>query len=108
VQIPSTSLIYLYIPIDPPPGIPDPSVYPAEAALITDDGTEPLDGDYHEAEWISLPLPSGEPGPPEVALLVGGAVTFTTGDYMAFARITAGAERPVLKSGRVRIGVAGN
>jgi hypothetical protein len=101
VQIPSTSTIWMYIPIDPPDTVPDVTIYPGEAALIPDDGTEPADGDYHDAEWING----------ELALLVGpgpaGAV-YPTGDYMAFARITAGAEIPVLKSGRVRIGVAGN
>jgi hypothetical protein len=99
VQIPATSREYLYIPISPPDAVADVTVYPAEAALIADDGTEPLDGDYHDAEWIGG----------EIALLVGpgGTGTYLPGEYMAFARITAGDEKPVIKSGRVRIGDTG-
>jgi hypothetical protein len=98
VQIPVTSREYMYIPVSPPPAVPDVTVYPCEAALVADDGSEPADGDYHAASWIGG----------EVALLVGpGAVTYLPGDYMAFARLTAGLEQPVMKSGRVRIGEAG-
>jgi hypothetical protein len=101
VQIPLTSTIYLYIPVDPPDTIGDPTIYPGEAALVVDDGTEPADVDYHPADWIGG----------ELALLVGGGpggVAYLPGDYMAFGRVTAGAEIAVMKSGRVRIGVAGD
>lgn len=94
----ASSRTYVYIPIDPPPGAGDITQYPCEAALITDDGTEPGDGDYHPASWI------GE----EVALLIGpggGGVVYPDGNYMAFARITAGLERPALIAGRVRVGM---
>jgi hypothetical protein len=96
VQIPVTSKIYLYIPVDPPDNVPDPTVYPPEIALIADDGTEPKDTDYHAASWIGG----------EMALLVGpgGGTVFAEGDYFAFGRLTAGQEKPVMPSGRVRIG----
>lgn len=99
MRVPATSREYIYIPIDPPDGIPDVTVYVPEAALIPDDGTEPLESDWQSATWISG----------EVALLIGPGTPleddYKPGDYMAFARITAGAERVVLPSGRVRIGM---
>jgi hypothetical protein len=97
VQIPVTSRIYVYVPIDPPPGIPDVTVYPPEVALVTDDGQEPADGDYHPAAWIDG----------EMALLVGpnGGVVYPAGDYFCYGRLTAGQEQPVMPSGRVRIGL---
>jgi hypothetical protein len=96
VQIPVTSKVYLYIGVDPPDGVADVTAYPPEVALIADDGTEPADGDYHPASWIGG----------EMALLVGpgGGTVFPEGDYMAFGRLTAGQEKPVMPSGRVRIG----
>jgi hypothetical protein len=99
VQIPASSRQYVYIGVNPPPGIPDVTVYPAEVALVPDNGAEPLDGDYHAASWIRG----------EAALLVGpgGGTVYAPGDYMLFGRITAGAERPVMRSGRVRIGGSG-
>jgi hypothetical protein len=92
----ATSKTYLYIPIDPPASAGDLTQYMPEAALIADDGTEPGEGDWKPAEWIGG----------ELALLVGpgGSVTYPVGEYFAFARVTAGTERPVMPSGRVRIG----
>lgn len=97
MQIPASSKVNVFIPIDPPAYAGDVTQYQGEAALITDlTGTEPLDADYHPADWIGG----------ELALLVGpgGGVVYPPGEYMAWARITAGDERPVLPSGRVRIG----
>jgi hypothetical protein len=99
MRILATSRTYMYIPIDPPADVGDVTQYPPEAALIADDGTEPLDVDYQAASWISG----------KIALLIGpggnGAVQYIAGDYFAFARITAGIEQVVLPSGRVRIGL---
>jgi hypothetical protein len=96
VQILATTKENLLIGIDAPASAGDVTQYVCEAALIHDDGSEPADADYHPATWIGA----------EVALLVGpgGGVEYAAGDYMAFARITAGAERPVMRSGRVRVG----
>jgi hypothetical protein len=96
VQILATTKENLFIPVDPPDSAGDVTQYVCEAALIHDDGTEPAEEDYHPATWIGG----------EVALLVGpgGGIEYPAGDYMAFARITAGAERPVMRSGRVRVG----
>ncbi len=99
MRVLATSRSYIYIPIDPPDDIPDVTVYVPEAALIPDDGTEPLDGDWHPATWING----------KAALLIGPGSPldgeYKPGDYYAFARITAGAEMVVLPSGRVRIGM---
>ena len=92
-----TSLGYCYIPVDAPPGI-DPTLYPCDIAIIDDDGTEPEEADWYEAIWLDG----------EAALLLGpgSAADFPDGEYMAFVRVSAGIERPVLPSGRVRIGLA--
>lgn len=99
MRILATSRVYVRIPIDPPEGVPDVTVYTPEAALIADDGTEPIEEDWQSATWIKG----------EAALLIGPGTpleaVYKPGDYMAFARITAGAERVVLPSGRVRIGM---
>jgi hypothetical protein len=96
VQIPVTSKINVLIAIDPPPGV-DPTVYVPQACLIPDDGTEPAEADWKPATWING----------EVALLVGpgGGIIYPQGSYMAFARLDAGTEKPVMRSGRVRIGL---
>lgn len=96
-----TSLTYMYIPVDPPAAIAEAGTltsYECEAALIADDGSEPQEDDWYEAAWIGG----------EVALLIGpgSAADFPSGVYFAFARISAGTEKPVLPSGRVRIGLA--
>jgi hypothetical protein len=97
MHILATSKTYMYIPVSPPATVPDVTVYSPEAALIADNGTEPGDTDFHPASWIGG----------EVALLIGpgGGTVYPAGEYMAFARITAGSEKPVLPSGRVRIGL---
>ena len=97
MYVPATSRINVFIPIDPPPWIPDPTIYVPEACLIPDDGAEPKEDDWLPASWING----------EVALLVGpgGTVTYPPGEYFAFARLTAGMEVPVMPSGRVRIGL---
>lgn len=95
-----SSRTYMRIGIDPPDDLDGPLTgYPCEAALIADDGTEPQESDWHTAEWIGG----------KVSLMIGpgGALDPGEGDWMAFARITAGQEQPVLKSGRVTIGLGG-
>lgn len=93
-----TSLVYMYIGIDAPDDAGDVTIYPCEAALIADDGTEPEESDWYDATWLKG----------KVALLIGPGVAadFPDGEYYAFVRITAGQEQPVLPSGRVRIGLA--
>lgn len=99
MRILASSREYVRIPIDPPEDVPDVTVYVPEAALIPDDGTEPIEEDWQPATWISG----------EACLLIGPATgpatEYKPGDYFAFARITAGAEQVVLPSGRVRIGM---
>jgi hypothetical protein len=97
VRILASSKEYLRIPIDPPDGVTDVTAYIPEACLVPDDGKEPGDDDWQPATWIGG----------ECALLIGpgGGIEYLPGDYMAFAAISAGAERIVMPSGRVRIGM---
>jgi len=97
----ATSLAYLFIPLYGPKGT-DLTAFAVDIALITDAGAEPSGGDWHAATWLS---PDGIK-PKEAALLVGptAGVVYPSGEFMAFARLTAGAEKPVLPAGRVRIG----
>jgi hypothetical protein len=96
VQMLATSKAYIYIGLDGPDAAGDLTQYPPKAALIDDDGTEPLPDDWKAAAWIDG----------EVALLVGPGSpnVYAVGEYMAFAMLTAGQEIPVMKSGRVTIG----
>ena len=100
MQILGTSREYVLIGVDAPARAGDITGYPVQAALVPDDGREPAEGDWQPAIWIGG----------EAALLVGpdGDVDYPPGEYMAFARVTAGAERPVMKSGRVRVGNTGS
>jgi hypothetical protein len=97
VLILGTSREYIRIPVTAPAGV-DVTLLAAEIALVADPGTEPVDADYHAATWIAG----------EACLLAGagGAVDYPDGEYMAYLRLTAGAERPVLRAGRVRVGDA--
>ncbi len=96
----ASSLAYLFVPLYGPKGT-DLTQYAVDLALITDAGAEPSSGDWHAATWLS---PDGIK-PKEAALLIGPtAQVYASGEYMCYARITAGAEKPVLPSGRVRIG----
>jgi len=90
-----TSREYIRIPVTGPAGT-DVTALAAEIALVADPGIEPADVDYHAATWISG----------EACLLIGPAapVDYPDGEYMAYVRLTAGAERPVLRAGRVRVG----
>jgi hypothetical protein len=101
----AASLAYIFVPWTSPVGV-DPTQFTVDIALCPDDGREPASGDFHAAVWMS---PGGTAAPKEAALLVGpgGAAVYAAGEYMAFARITAGAERPVFPAGRVRIGNTG-
>jgi hypothetical protein len=98
----ATSRVLVQFPISGPVSAGNLTQYPVEVALIADNGAEPADGDYHAGSWIDG----------EAALLVGPAgggfpagVIYPAGDYMAFGRVTAGVERPVVKSGRWKIGM---
>jgi hypothetical protein len=103
-MIPVTSTEYLFVPVFGPQGT-DPTQYTAQVALVAE-GREPGDGDWHAATWLA-PAPAQDP---QAALLVGpgtGAVAYPQGEYVAWAKLAAGSEAPVMKSGRVRIGDAG-
>jgi hypothetical protein len=98
----ASSLAYVFIPVTAPPGV-DPTVFAVKIALVTDNGMEPGTGDWYPATWLA-PRPGAAP---EAALLVGpGQASFPPGEYMAYVTLAAGAEAPVIQSGRVRIGDA--
>jgi len=91
----ATSRPYVFISVDGPGDV---TTTLPEIAIITDtsDGTEPGDSDWHAASWING----------EAALLIGPGTpcVYAAGQYMAYVRITAGSERVVLPSGRIRVG----
>jgi hypothetical protein len=98
VLVLGTSRELMLIPVTGPAGV-DLTAYVVEIALVADPGGEPSDGDYHPATWIAAGMAS---------LMVGsgGGIAYSPGEYMAYVRVTAGAERPVQMSGRVRVGDA--
>jgi hypothetical protein len=108
MYVPATSRIRMFVPISIPRGMTDWVTLPGSIALVHDDdertaeGTEPGDADWHAAVWIGRSLTLIISGPGR-----GGTAEYDPGDYMAWAVIDAGAERPVLRSGRVRIGGPG-
>src|SRR5260221_4146022 len=97
----ASSLAYLFVPLYGPKGT-DMTAFPGDLALSADAGAEPRGTDWHAPTWLS---PDGIK-PKEAALLIGpgGGTVYPSGEFMAFARLTAGAEKPVLPAGRVRIG----
>lgn len=100
MQIPATSREFVSIPLDGPASAGDLTTLPPQVAIVPDKGEEPIETDWNAAAWIGG----------EVAILVGpgpGGLVFAEGDYMIFVRLTAGAERPVMKAGRLRIGQVG-
>lgn len=94
MELLATSREYIQIPLEGP--YPDLTIYPSAIALMPDNGTEPADGDWVSAQW----LPNND-GVPEPTVLQNH---WPPGLYMAFVTVTAEAEKPVKRSGRVRIG----
>lgn len=101
--IPQSSLVRMFVPVHGPAGV-DLTAFPVELALVPE-GAEPTDGDYHAASWV---VPEAGDAP-EPSLVIGSptGVPYLASNYMAWARLTAADERPVLKAGRVRIGDVG-
>ncbi len=95
MQLAGTTKEYVCIPVKGPAGV-DVTQYAAQIALMPDTGAEPGAGDWHAAAWLNG----------EAVLLVGpgGGTVYPPGEYMAWAQLTAGAEVPVMVSGRVRVG----
>lgn len=92
MHINATSTEYLYIPVHGPDGV-DLTVYAVEIALVAEDAGEPSAGDWKAATWEN-----GD------ARLLVSAGDYADGLYMAWVKITAGVETPVLRSGRVQVG----
>ena len=107
MYVPVTSRIRMFVQIQVPRYMTQPEwqALPGELALIKDvEGEEPADGDYHPALWIGKALSMVVAGPDDDSPV---SVKYPPGDFMAWARIHAGDERPVLRSGRVRVGGPG-
>jgi hypothetical protein len=104
VYVPASSRIRVFIQIQVPRYMTQPEwqALPGEIAMIKDvEGEEPAETDWQPAMWIgkALSMVIGEGGT--------SSVPYPPGDFMAWARIHAGEEVPVLRSGRVRVGGPG-
>jgi hypothetical protein len=84
--------LYVFVPIDGPPGW-SPAQVQAEMALVAPDVT-PGVADWHAAVWQAE----------EARWLLTNAAYPVDGDYLLKVRLTAGSEQVVLTSGRVRLG----
>ncbi|MEV4179931.1 hypothetical protein AB0J28_00610 [Streptosporangium canum] len=74
---------------------------PVQIAIIvrTADEDEPVDADYHDAEWDD-----GNPGWATLHIGAGSPVELAEGEYVIWTRLTAGTRRPVRRSGLLTIG----
>ncbi len=98
MQIPATSTEYVYIPVTGPPGV-DPTASAVDVAFVGEQAGEPLSTDWKAATWATDPS-SGKPA----ARLLVTAGDYPAGSYMAYVRLHASPELPVMESGRVRVG----
>lgn len=108
MYLPVTSRAQVLIPLTGPPGV-DLTQYAAEIAMVADTGTEPLDADYHAATWVDRAGNAATGNTPRpvfasITVGVGSSNPYPAGQYMAYARLTVGGSKPVLPSGRVRVG----
>lgn len=91
--LPLGSTEYVFVPVSAPAGL-DVTTLTAEIALVAE-GSEPAGGDWNAAEWAAG----------QAAMLYGpGESTYTAGHYMAWLRITSGAQKITTVAGRVRVG----
>jgi hypothetical protein len=104
MQIPVSTKETILCPISGPPGL-DLTPYVPMVALIADDGSEPVDADYHAGVWVTANLPANITAPcPGLTVGPGSAYVYGAGFYMAWVRVDTGTQRPVCVSGRVRVG----
>jgi len=99
MQLNATSTEYLFCPVRGPAGV-DLTAFPVAIALVGEQAGEPASGDYQTAAWAGSPAP----GITEARLLVT-AGSLAVGAYMAWVKVTATPEVPVIKAGRVTVGV---
>lgn len=93
--LPLTSREYVLIPVSAPASVPDITALDADIAIVPEGQGEPGEADWHAATWLNG----------EAALLVGpDAQVYAAGEYMAWVRITAAPEQPVMVAGRLRVG----
>jgi hypothetical protein len=96
VHVVTGSKEYLQFPVYGPAGV-DLTAFPVEVAIVTEAHGEP---DVADPAWTAAAWTAGL----VTFLILPGALP--AGDYVVYARVTAGAEKPVLESGRLRIGPA--
>ncbi|NUW45554.1 hypothetical protein [Nonomuraea rhodomycinica] len=89
--MPATSTEELHVPY-----LQDLTSFPVEIAIVPVADGEPGDDDYHPATWEGA----------EAVLLIGAGtpVALAPGAYVVWTRLTAGAERPVRRSGILTVG----
>jgi hypothetical protein len=97
VKLLATTREYVQVPFTGPPGVPDLTVFPVEMAIVPEGSGEPASAGpaWKPAVWLN--------GQASLLLSEGD---YPAGDYVVYARITAGLERPVMLSGRLRVGAA--
>lgn len=98
MYIPAASRPELRIPVYPPAGT-DLGAVPVQLAFMPDDGTEPADADWVTAAWA-------DDSSSEAVLVIGPdtATVLAPGEYMVWVALASGEARPVLPSGRLRVG----
>lgn len=93
MMILATSVEYIAVPVDGPPGV-DLTQYQVGIAIVPDTGDEPDVSDYHTATWAS----DGQ------AAFLPLAGQFPPGFYMVYTRLVAPPEDVRVINGRLRIG----
>jgi hypothetical protein len=90
LTIPSVSREYIRVPVTGAT-----ASMPVEIAIVGSVVEEPAETDWHPATWDGT----------DARILIGPGtlLTLTDGWYRVWVRVTAGAERPVLRSGLIQI-----
>ncbi len=101
MQLNVTDQRYVVVPLYGPPGV-DLTQYTVVMAIIAEANGEPQPGDYAAAEWVTGSADVAR-GSAQAQQLVT-ANSLTAGAYMAWAKVQAGSEIPVLASGRILVG----
>ena len=98
MQLYTTSTEYVFIPVRGPKGV-DLTAFPVSMAIVDEQAGEPAGGSYSAAAWATNP----DTGATECRLLIT-AGSLAAGSYMAWVKVTATPEVPVMQAGRIRVG----
>jgi hypothetical protein len=96
VRVVTGSVEYIPFPVSGPPGV-DVTTLPLECAIVTEAHGEPPPADpaWTAGLWLN-----------GMAAALVDETVLGNGDYVVFGRLTAPPEKPVVRSGRVRLGPA--